>query len=251
MTLPTSPGREDPIYKPAVAPPSDPAHGAAFIFVHGLGDTAEGLEGIADQFQKNSKLNYMNWILPNASEDHDSMTTAWYQPTRLTPFPPPRPELEDEEDEQGMRKSVAYIESLLDACVNKGIPPQRIVLGGFSQGCVVSLLTDLTSSKYSGKLAGIVGLMGYMPLVERIQDMRAESGLPPVIGDVPMFLARGQRDQLVPKRYWSQMLDKLRELGLDESSLVATEYQGGHGLSAPVLRDLCAWLERVVPDLGD
>jgi len=45
MTLPSIPGREDPIYKPATTPASDPAHGAAFIFVHGLGDDAEGLEG--------------------------------------------------------------------------------------------------------------------------------------------------------------------------------------------------------------
>lgn len=44
MTLPTTPGREDPIYKPASKPCSDPAHGAAFIFVHGLGDSADGLE---------------------------------------------------------------------------------------------------------------------------------------------------------------------------------------------------------------
>lgn len=45
MTLPTDPRREDPIFKPAEKPCSDPGHGAAFILVHGLGDTAEGLEG--------------------------------------------------------------------------------------------------------------------------------------------------------------------------------------------------------------
>jgi len=44
MTLPTQPGRTPAIYKPAAVPTSDPAHGAAFIFLHGLGDTAEGLE---------------------------------------------------------------------------------------------------------------------------------------------------------------------------------------------------------------
>lgn len=44
MTLPSLSGREDPIHRPATKPASDPAHGAAFIFVHGLGDTAEGLE---------------------------------------------------------------------------------------------------------------------------------------------------------------------------------------------------------------
>lgn len=45
MTLPTDPKREDPIFKPAEQQCSDPAHGAAFILVHGLGDSAEGLEG--------------------------------------------------------------------------------------------------------------------------------------------------------------------------------------------------------------
>ena len=46
MTLPSSPGREDPIYKPATKPVEDPQHGAAFIFVHGLGDNAEGVESM-------------------------------------------------------------------------------------------------------------------------------------------------------------------------------------------------------------
>jgi hypothetical protein len=44
MTLPSQPGRTPAIYKPAAVPTSDPAHGAAFIFLHGLGDTADGLE---------------------------------------------------------------------------------------------------------------------------------------------------------------------------------------------------------------
>ena len=44
MTLPSTPGREDPIWKPAIKPCSDPHNSAAFIFVHGLGDTADGLE---------------------------------------------------------------------------------------------------------------------------------------------------------------------------------------------------------------
>jgi len=46
MTLPSEPKRKDPIYVPAEKPTSDPAHGAAFILVHGLGDSAEGLEGM-------------------------------------------------------------------------------------------------------------------------------------------------------------------------------------------------------------
>lgn len=47
MTLPSIHGREDPIYKAATKPCSDPQHGACFIFLHGLGDDAEGLEGVS------------------------------------------------------------------------------------------------------------------------------------------------------------------------------------------------------------
>ncbi|EMC99982.1 hypothetical protein BAUCODRAFT_119543 [Baudoinia panamericana UAMH 10762] len=252
MTLPTVPGREDPIHKSAIKPTSDPAHGAAFIFIHGLGDDAEGLENIADQFQNNGKLSYMNWIIPNAMEDRDAMQTAWYRPTPLTPFASSRPELDEPEDEDGILKSMAYIETLIDACVNKGIPPQRIVLGGFSQGCALSLITDLVSKKYSGRMAGVVGLCGYLPLAEghRLHDLRAIAGLPPTHGEVPVFLARGQKDMLVPRRVWTMTLKGLERLGV--TAVEEHEYEGlGHSISGPMMRDMCKFLEQVVPKLED
>ncbi|KAK6443505.1 hypothetical protein LTR95_000332 [Oleoguttula sp. CCFEE 5521] len=252
MTLPSTPGRAEPIHKPAQKTLSDPAHGAAFIFVHGLGDTAEGLEDVADQFQNNNKLPHMHWIIPNALENRDAMTTAWYTPTQLSPFANDRPELDDPEDEEGMMNSVKYLESLIDACGKKGIPPQRVVLGGFSQGCAMSLLTDLTSSKYAGRLAGIIGLMGYLPLCNRLPDMRAKAGLPVTHGDVPIMLARGQKDTLIPKRVWNITLKQLEFLGVGSDDLIVKEYEGlGHSLNGAVMKDMCAFLERVVPSLED
>nr|POF15264.1 acyl-protein thioesterase 1 [Quercus suber] len=245
---------QDPIFKPAANPCSAPGHSAAFIFVHGLGDDAQGLENVADQFQNNEKLSWMNWIIPNAKEHRDAMTTAWYRPTSLSPFPPSRPELADEEDEEGMLETVTYLESLIDACVAKGIPLQRIVLGGFSQGCAMSLLTDLVSAKYSGRLAGVVGLMGYLPLAPggRIQQLRACAGLPPVAGEVSMFLARGRQDRLIPTRIWNQTLKGLKDLGVNEGAMEVHEYEGlGHSLSGPLMLDMCKWLEKVVPQLED
>jgi lysophospholipase-2 len=212
---------------------------------------------VAEQFQDNNKLSWMHWIIPNAEENHDARTTAWYNQTKLSNLQD-RPDVEDDEDEEGMLKTVEYIESLINACTKKGIPPQRIVLGGFSQGCAMSLLTDLISEKYSGKLAGIIGLMGYLPLAkgQKINDLRAHANLPPVVGEVPVFLARGQKDQLVPKRYWNQALKKLEELGLNQEAVETHEYEGlEHSLfsprSGPLLRDMCKFLERVVPKLED
>lgn len=192
----------------------------------------------------------MHWILPNAVRDHDSMTTAWYTPSKLSPFAPSRPELEEPEDEAGLLASVTYIESLITACRNKGIPENRIVLGGFSQGCAMSLLTDLVSKSYSGRLAGIVGLMGYLPLAggRRIEDLRAKEGLPPTVGEVPIFLTRGKKDMLIPRRVWSESLKKLE--GLQGTAVESKEYEEtGHSITAQVLRDMCEFLERVVPAL--
>jgi len=245
------PVRKPPIIIPALATPSNPSQAAAFIFVHGLGDEAEGVESIARQFQAANKLPHMTWVLPNALENHDLATNAWYMPTRLSPYPPSRPELEDDEDEEGMMATVAYVTSLIDDLVKQGVPEKRIVLGGFSQGHAMSILTGLVSGKYAGKLAGLVGLSGYLPLPERIVGLREDAGLSKdVTDDVEVFLARGTADRLVPKRYHRLCYEKLFELGVKEEKVVLKEYEGmGHSLGGAELRDLCEWLERVVPVL--
>ena len=198
----------------------------------------------------------MHWIIPNAEMNRDAMQTAWYAPTGLPDIGsrPDRPELQDEEDEEGMLKTVAYLESLIEACTRKGIPSNRIVLGGFSQGCAMSLLTDLISEKYSGKLAGIVGVMGYLPLSSgsRLQQLRAKAGLPMTVGEVPVFLARGKKDVLIPKSWWNHTVKKLDELGYNDGAMEVHEYEGlGHGFGPALLRDMCVWLEKVVPKLED
>ena len=198
-------------------------------------------------------MSYMHWIIPNAKENQDAMSTAWYTPSSFASYPD-RPELEDDEDEEGMKETVKYLESLIDACGNKGIPPERIVLGGFSQGCAMSLLTDLISEKYSGKLAGIVGLMGYLPLQKnsRLQDLRSHAGHHPTVGEVPVFLARGKNDQLIPSRVWKETVEGLKGFGINDSALEIHEYEGlGHALNGRLLKDLCDWLERVLPKLED
>lgn len=192
----------------------------------------------------------MSWTLPNALEDRDLGTTAWYMPTRLSPYPPSRPELEDDEDEDGMLRSVKYITDLVEELVAQGIPEKRIVLAGFSQGHVMALLTGLVS-KYAGKLGGLVGLSGYMALPERIPALREEGGLPRYVDDqIDVFLARGTGDRLVPKRYHRLCCEALAGFGVKDELVTVKEYEGmGHVMGGAELRDLCAWLERVIPPL--
>lgn len=182
------------------------------------------------------------------------MDKAWFIPHSLPYLTPSRPELLPDEDEEGMLETVSYLESLIDSVVDTGIPPSRIVLGGFSQGCAMSLLTHLTSTKYSGKLAGIVALLGYLPLSDmkhRVQEIRAERGLQWEAGHhVPVFLARGTKDEFIPKRAHLYTVEALKGLGVEESVTEMHIYEGlTHTLNGALLRDLCVWLEKVVPPL--
>jgi predicted esterase len=193
----------------------------------------------------------MSWVLPNALENRDAMSTAWYMPTSLSPYSSSRPELDDEENEAGMKSSMTYLVSLIDDLVEKGLPEKRIVLGGFSQGCAMTLLTGLTSSKYAGKLGGLVALSGYLPLVDRIPALREEAGLIKYVeDDVNVFVSRGTRDVLVPKRHFRICYETLFGLGMKQDQIVVKEYEGlGHTIGGATMKDMCEFLERVVPAL--
>lgn len=65
------------------------------------------------------------------------------------------------EDEPGMLRTVRSLNELITAEVDAGIPAERIVLGGFSQGAAMTLVTGLTSER---KLAGLIVMSGWLPL---------------------------------------------------------------------------------------
>lgn len=242
--------RPEPHIIEASSPPSNPADSATIIFLHGLDDDAFGVSGVGDQFTAGNKLPHARWVFPNALQNMDAMATAWYMPTELSRIPSQRPELDDPEDEDGLKISRKYVESLIEDEVRRGVPLNRIVLGGFSQGHAMTLFTGLTSGKYAGKLGGLVCVCGYLPMAEQIEQLREESELAKDVGDVPIFIARGMKDMLVPKRYYEISSDKLSKLGYKDELIERHEYPNqGHTIDGPILRDLCVWLEKTIPQV--
>jgi predicted esterase len=73
-----------------------------------------------------------------------------------------------EQDEAGITKSKDYFHSLIDEEVAKGIPANRVVVGGFSQGGAMALLSGVT---YKNQLGGIFGLSCYLLLQKKIKEM--------------------------------------------------------------------------------
>lgn len=70
------------------------------------------------------------------------------------------------EDEDGMLRTVSYVNQLISAEVDSGIDSGRIVVGGFSQGGAMSLLCGLTNER---KLGGVVSLSGWLVLSSKIK----------------------------------------------------------------------------------
>src|SRR3546814_15352431 len=103
---------------------------------------------------------------------------AWYDIF----FPGPVPQ----EDEPGLRASQQAIEALITRENERGIPNERIVLAGFSQGCAMTLQTGLRQNR---KLAGLLGLSGSLPLASPVAGGRPAANQEP-----PTFLAPGTND---------------------------------------------------------
>ncbi|CAI6338894.1 unnamed protein product [Periconia digitata] len=240
--------RKPPIHLAPLAPPSDISKSAVVIFIHSLYDDAEGVEPVVRQLQAATNQPHIAWNIPNATEG-DYLTLAWFAPRRLTCTRPSRPE-EEYEDEVGLMMSVGYVESLIDQIVATGVPANRIVLGGFSQGHAVALLTGLVS-KYAGKLAGLFGMAGYVPLAGKIAQLRMEAGLPEKTdNNVAMFLLRGSRDTIVPQRYVTLYSKVLKDIGVKPENSLIREYEGlGHAIRSDEIEHIGQWLEQVVPPL--
>lgn len=93
------------------------------------------------------------------------------------------------EDEAGLRSSMAVIEDLLEGEERRGMPADRIVLAGFSQGCAMALLTGL---RHRERLAGIAGMSGYLPLAATTAAERSDANVL-----TPIFLGHGRQDDVV------------------------------------------------------
>jgi dienelactone hydrolase len=112
-----------------------------------------------------------------------------------------------EEDEAGIVKSQEYFHSLIDQEVAKGIPASRVVIGGFSQGGAMSLISGVT---YKSQLGGIFGLSCYLLLQKKIKDMIPDNS---PNKETPIFMGHGDADQVVAHKWGKMSADELTKHG--------------------------------------
>ena len=135
------------------------------------------------------------------------------------------------EDETGLRESIQLVEELLAREKERGVQAQHIVLAGFSQGCAMALLTGL---HHAERLAGIVGMSGYLPLRDQTEAERSAANR-----DLPIFLAHGTQDPMIDIARARSSRDALTALG---HPLTWREYPMAHSVCAEEVADINAWL---------
>ena len=118
-----------------------------------------------------------------------------------------------------------------------GAPPGRIVLGGFSQGAVMSYALALGAGRPSP--AALIALSGFIPVVEGFGlDLESRAGLPVAIG-------HGTLDPIIPVDFGRDARDRLEQAGL---AVVYRESPMAHSVDPAFLGELAPWLEAVLAE---
>ncbi|MDZ5456391.1 alpha/beta hydrolase [Azohydromonas lata] len=200
---------------------------ASLIVLHGLGADGHDFEPLAQQMDL-SALGPVRWIFPHAPVRPVTINggyrmRAWYDLLGS--------ELQRREDEPGLRASLQEVLALVARERERGVAARRILLAGFSQGCAMALLAALRCEE---RLAGVAGLSGYLPLASLTAAERHGAN-----ADLPVFLAHGSMDPVVPMAAGSGTRELLRQLGHE---VEWHEYPIGHTVSVEELEALRTWI---------
>ncbi|KAF9478403.1 Phospholipase/carboxylesterase [Pholiota conissans] len=225
--------------------PAAAKHTATVIFVHGLGDTGHGWKPVADMFKEDPALAHVKWLLPHSpirpvTANMGIEMPSWFD---IISFG-----FDSAEDEQGMRESAGKINELIKYEIEaNGVDPSRIVLGGFSQGGTMTLLTGLTGEQ---RLAGLVVLSGWLPLRHKFKEMASQNA-----ASTPIFWGSGSADPLVKFSFVKDSVDfVINELGVPLAKpsqfggLSFNVYEGmGHTTIPRELDELKAFIKTAIP----
>lgn len=156
---------------------------------------------------------------------------AWYDITGM--------EIAQRQDETGIRSSIKQVEALIAREQERGIPASHIILAGFSQGAAMSISAGL---RHAERLAGIIGLSGYLPLERQLETERSAAN-----ADVPIFIGHGSLDPVVPQTLGMLCRDFLRSHGY---TVDWHSYTMAHQVCIEEITDLRGWIGERVNNLS-
>ncbi|MDJ0906237.1 MAG: alpha/beta fold hydrolase [Woeseiaceae bacterium] len=206
----------------------------SIIWLHGLGADGHDFEPIVPELQLPAGLS-LRFVFPHApvrpvTINGGMSMRAWYDIYSLERGGPV--------DEQGIRDSGDIAASLVRREQDRGVAPDRIVLAGFSQGGAIALHAAL---RYPEKLAGLMALSTYLPLMSSL-DREVVDNPDSANRDIPIFMAHGTFDPVLPMQMGSDSRDLLLDRGFD---IEWHDYPMAHAVCAEEIAHVRRWLLEV------
>lgn len=161
----------------------------SIIWLHGLGADGNDFVSIVEEL-RDEKIPPLRYIFPHApmrpvTINNGYVMRAWYDIFSLDRFM--------QEDIAGINDSAKSIATLIEKEIARGISSEHIILAGFSQGGALALHSGL---RYQQPLGGIIALSSYLPLAAALPSVNN-----PVNKNIPIFMAHGNFDSVVPYQF--------------------------------------------------
>ncbi|MFO1418662.1 MAG: alpha/beta hydrolase [Methylotetracoccus sp.] len=206
-----------------IDPPTTPK--TSIIWLHGLGADGHDFEPIAAELRLPPAL-AVRFVFPHAPQrpvtiNGGYVMRAWYDIAA--------PDLGQGVDLAGVEASRRAVERLVDDERAAGREASHIILAGFSQGGVIALET---AAHYSDQLGGVIALSTYLA---------APAQFPPARGAMPVFMAHGTQDPIVPYGMAQRGSATLDDKGY---AVEWHDYPMPHSVCGQEIADLRAWLLR-------
>ena len=203
----------------------------SIIWLHGLGANGHDFEPIVPELNLPPAIK-LRFVFPHAPQQPVTIYSgvvmpAWYDIVS--------PELDHREDETGIRRSQQHIDALIQRENVRGVATENIIIAGFSQGGAIALHTGL---RYPQRLAGILALSTYLPLVQTVRQEVSK-----INQDLPIFMAHGSHDPIVPLRLGDDSRHYLEQFGYQPEWKT---YFMEHSVCPDEIRDISQWLFRLL-----
>ncbi len=205
---------------------AQPRH--SVIWLHGLGADGRDFEPIVPELCPRHWPS-LRFIFPNApvrpiTVNGGMRMRGWYDIGGI--------DIASKQDAVGVRASIESINALIAREGERGIPPGRILLAGFSQGGAITLAAGL---RQHVPLLGLIALSTYLPLNTTFPDEAALESR-----SVPIFMAHGRFDPVVPEALGVMSREWIQALG---NPIEWHSYPMPHSVCAEEIRDISQWIE--------
>lgn len=217
---------------PIIVETGDSEPDSCVIWLHGLGADGFDFKPIVNELNLPPGL-AIRFVFPHApmmpvTINNGYVMRAWYDILAL--------DIGSRQDDAGVRESQLSVESMIAAQIEQGIPGERIVLAGFSQGGAVILQTGL---RFDKPLAGLMALSCYLPLHDSLAKEKSAQN-----ASVPIFMAHGDSDPVVRPELAYASRSRLEKHGY---SVEWHEYPGmQHSVCAEEIHHISQWLQKVL-----